>query len=67
MVAMKPVDFGKGHDGLRAGRIDAAQRSFHRHGVFRSRRTDRLKPLYWDGTDLAFGACLEPVAAWAVA
>ena len=54
VVATKPVDFRKGHDGLvayvkRALRRDPFTGTVY---VFRSRRNDSLKPVYWDGTGL---------------
>jgi transposase len=54
LVAAKPVDFRKGHDGLAALvknelRKDPAAGTVF---VFRSRRADRLKLLYWDGNGL---------------
>jgi transposase len=54
LVATKPVDFRKGHDGLAAlvsneiGRNPFDGTVF----VFRSKRLDRLKVLYWDGSGL---------------
>lgn len=54
MVATKPVDFRKGHDGL-AALVKNELRKDPFTGavfVFRSKRTDRLKLLYWDGTGL---------------
>jgi len=54
MVATKPIDFRKGHDGL-AALVSSVLRKNPFTGtvfVFRSRRADRLKLLYWDGTGL---------------
>ena len=54
VVATKPVDFRKGHDGLTA----LVQNELRKEPftgtvfVFRSKRADRLKLLYWDGTGL---------------
>lgn len=54
VVATKPVDFRKGHDGLTA----LVQNELHKDPftgtvfVFRSKRADRLKLLFWDGTGL---------------
>lgn len=53
-VATKPVDFRKGHDGLAA----LVQSHLHMQPfdgaiyVFRAKRADRLKLIYWDGTGL---------------
>lgn len=54
MVATKSIDFRKGHDGL-AALVSSVLRENPFTGtvfVFRSRRADRLKLLYWDGTGL---------------
>jgi len=53
-VATKPVDFRKGMDGLAAIvkeqlRIDPFSGAIY---VFRSKRTDRVKLIFWDGTGL---------------
>ncbi len=54
MVATKPIDFRKGHDGLAA----LVKNELHKDPftgtvfVFRSRRADRLTLFYWDGTGL---------------
>lgn len=54
VVATKPVDFRKGHDGLAA----LVQSALHKNPftgtvfVFRAKRADRLKLIYWDGTGL---------------
>jgi transposase len=58
VVATKPVDFRKGHDGL-AALVKNELRKEPFTGtvfVFRATRADRLKPLYWDGTGLVM-AC----------
>jgi transposase len=49
LVATKPIDFRKGHDGL-AALVSSVLRKDPFTGtvfVFRSRRADRLKLLYW--------------------
>ena len=53
-VSTRPVDFRKGHDGLAAVvqetlGLDPFSGAIF---VFRSKRADRLKLLYWDGTGL---------------
>ncbi len=56
MVATKPVDFSKQADGL-AAIVQAALGADPFSGaiyVFRSKRMDRVKLLWWDGT----GICL---------
>jgi len=54
VVATKPVDFRKGHDGLTA--VVQEQLGLDPHSglivVFRSKRGDRAKILVWDGTGL---------------
>jgi len=56
MVATRPVDFRKGAEGL-AALVREEMRSDPFSGtiyVFRARRADRVKLVYWDGT----GVCL---------
>lgn len=54
VIATKSVDFRKGHDGLTA----LVKNEFRKEPftgtvfVFRAKRADRLKLLYWDGTGL---------------
>ncbi len=54
MVASRPVDFRNGLDGLAA----MVQQALHEDPfagdifVFRAKRADRVKILYWDGTGL---------------
>lgn len=54
MLALKPVDFRKGMDGLAALvqeelKTDAFSGVIY---VFRGKRADRLKLIFWDGTGL---------------
>jgi len=56
MVATKPVDFRKGADGL-AALVREEMRADPFSGavyVFRAKRADRVKLVFWDGT----GVCL---------
>lgn len=52
LIAMKPVDFRKGMDGLAA--LVSETLGANPYGgviyVFRSKRRDRVKLLFWDGT-----------------
>jgi transposase len=56
MVATKPVDFRKGAEGLAAlvREIMMADPFSGAVYVFRAKRADRVKLIYWDGT----GVCL---------
>ena len=54
VIVPKPVDFRKGHDGL-AALVKNELRKDPFTGtvfVFRSKRVDRLKLLFWDDTGL---------------
>ena len=53
-VASDPVDFRKGHDGLTAlVQSQLRQKPFDGSVyVFRAKRADRLKLIYWDGSGL---------------
>ena len=56
LVATKPVDFRKGAEGL-ASLVREAMTADPFDGaiyVFRAKRADRIKLIYWDGT----GVCL---------
>ncbi len=68
LVATQPVDFRKGHDGL-AVLVQSALRKDPFTGtvfVFRAKRLDRLKLLFWDGTGLvmAYKRLEETTFAW---
>ena len=54
VIATKPVDFRKGHDGLAAVAERALGLDPHSGVivVFRAKRGDRIKVLLWDGTGL---------------
>jgi transposase len=53
LVATKPVDFRKGPEGLTALVRDAGADPFSGAlYVFRSKRADRVKIVWWDGTGL---------------
>jgi transposase len=56
LIATKPVDFRKGMDGL-AGYVEQELHADPFSGivyVFRAKRADKVKLLFWDGT----GVCL---------
>ena len=54
VIAMRPVDFRRGHDGLAATVQNELGLDPHSGltVVFRSKRGDRIKVLVWDGTGL---------------
>lgn len=68
VVASKPADFRKGHDGLAA----LVKNALHKDPftgtvfVFRAKRADRLKLIYWDGTGLvmAYKRLEDHVFTW---
>ncbi|MCP5340711.1 MAG: IS66 family insertion sequence element accessory protein TnpB [Rhodobacteraceae bacterium] len=80
MVATKPIDFRKGHDGLAALVKNELRKDpftgpslamvlepvAHHGSMFRARKADRLKLLYWDRTGLvmAYKRLEEHVFAW---
>jgi transposase len=58
MVATKPVDFRKGAEGL-AALVRETMRSDPFSGVvyvFRAKRADRVKLIFWDGTGVVLVA-----------
>ena len=68
LVSTQPIDFRKGHDGL-AALVSSVLRKDPFTGtvfVFRSRRVDRLKLLFWDGTGLvmAYKRLEEATFTW---
>jgi len=68
LVATRPVDFRKGHDGL-AALVQSALKEDPFAGtvfVFRAKRADRLKMLFWDGSGLvmAYKRLEETTFAW---
>ena len=58
MVATKPVDFRKGAEGLAAlvRETMMADPSSGAIYVFRAKRADRIKLIFWDGTGLCLFA-----------
>ena len=58
VVATRPVDFRKGHDGLAA--VVEQELGLDPYSgvavVFRPRRLDRVKVLWWDGTGLVLAS-----------
>lgn len=68
LVATQPVDFRKGHDGLAAlVKNELEQNPFSGTVfVFRAKRPDRLKVLYWDGSGLvmAYKRLEDHVFTW---
>ena len=68
MMATKPIDFRRGHDSL-AAMVKNELRKVPFTGtvfVFRAKKADRLKLLYWDGTGLvmAYKRLEEHKFAW---
>ena len=68
LVATQPVDFRKGHDGL-AALVQSRLAEDPFTGtvfVFRSKRADRLKILFWDGSGLvmAYKRLEESTFTW---
>ena len=58
MVATKPIDFRKGADGL-AAVVRETMRTDPFSGVvyvFRAKRADRVKLIFWDGTGVVLVA-----------
>ncbi|MEM7025577.1 MAG: IS66 family insertion sequence element accessory protein TnpB [Pseudomonadota bacterium] len=68
LIATKPVDFRKGHDGLAA--VVQNELGLDPHSgvivVFRAKRGDRIKILLWDGSGivLAYKRLEEGKFAW---
>jgi transposase len=68
LVATRPVDFRKGHDGL-AALVQSTLKEDPFTGavfVFRAKRADRFKILFWDGSGLvmAYKRLEETAFAW---
>ena len=68
VIATRPVDFRRGHDGLAATVQNELGLDPHSGltVIFRSKRGDRLKILVWDGTDLVlvYKRLEQPSFAW---
>ena len=62
VIALKPVDFRKGHDGLAA--VVQNELGLDPYSgivvVFRPKRADRVKILTWDGTGLVLAYMILP-------
>ncbi len=68
LVSTQPVDFRKGHDGL-AALVQSVLKEDPFTGtvfVFRAKRADRLKILFWDGSGLvmAYKRLEETTFTW---
>ena len=68
LVTTRPVDFRKGHDGL-AALVQSVLKEDPFTGtvfVFRAKRADRLKILFWDGSGLvmAYKRLEETTVTW---
>ena len=67
-MATKPVDFRKGHDGLSALVMNKLTHNPYSGAVFvfRSKRADRLKLIFWDGNGLvmAYKRLEDQTFAW---
>jgi transposase len=68
LVATQPVDFRKGHDGL-AALVQSVLKEDPFTGtmfLFRAKRADRLKILFWDGSGLvmAYKRLEEATFTW---
>ena len=68
LVATRPVDFRKGHDGLAALVQSVLQEDPFAGAVFvfRAKRADRMKILFWDGSGLvmAYKRLEETAFVW---
>ncbi|GAA4226255.1 transposase [Sagittula marina] len=68
VIATKPVDFRKGHDGLAALVKNELRKEKFTWTVFvfRDKRADRLKLLFWNGTGLvmAYKRLEETTFTW---